>query len=306
MKLKQKILNGFDKLHLKIYEQQLFMTLDESLKGFFPCESFIEQTLNLISLADKKYTFIHNVNFLPFNTRNSDWLAEYIIEMTRFRRNLKNKKEIPFNSVKRYVETSEKFKTLRDEYEYRLVRQYIKNLLNNNMDDFFVKKAEKAKLMKDSSYDLVFRKKVVAAITSLGIPQGVVDECIERSLDIWHKPTMHKTFYNRLEQEPNQINREQRYNLSTNNPLLWESLAKKELQFFNLWVSAREDEHIVKYEDVLKRVNAPILVKKMSQAHSYKLNAEVRQARNEYKKVLKQASQEVSHTQVKGQIEKGL
>lgn len=54
MKLKQKILNGFDKLHLKIYEQQLFMTLDKSLQGLFPSEAFITQTLDNLNMADKK------------------------------------------------------------------------------------------------------------------------------------------------------------------------------------------------------------------------------------------------------------
>jgi len=134
MKLKQKILNGFDKLHLKIYEQQLFMTLDKSLQGLFPSEAFITQTLDNLNMADKKYTFIYNVNFLPFHINDDDWLAEYVMAMTKFKRDLKDIK-ISFDSVKHYIKTSAKFNALRKEYENNLVRAYIKKLLDENLPD---------------------------------------------------------------------------------------------------------------------------------------------------------------------------
>jgi len=298
MKLKQKILNGFDKLHLKIYEQQLFMTLDKSLQGLFPSEAFITQTLDNLNMADKKYTFIYNVNFLPFHINDDDWLAEYVMAMTKFKRDLKDIK-ISFDGVKKYIKTSAKFNALRKEYENNLVRAYIKKLLDENSDDFFLSKKEKVNFMKNRNLDQVFPEKVAKVMMAFGLSYGAIEEHIERNLDLWHHKTMHKTFYNRIEQNNiGKINREQRFNLSIDNPVLWESFASKELKFFQLWMLEREKKHYDQHKDTIDRVGTATANMKISSAQAYKLSAEVRQAHTEYNKVVNEVAREVNHRQI--------
>ena len=297
MKLKQQILNGFDKLHLKVYEQKLFRDLDKVLLGLFPSVPFVAESLNYLVMSDKKYTFIYNVNYLPFHTRDNDWLAEYVMKMTK--RSLDNKKEISFDSAKRYVETSSKFQALRNEYENNLVREFMINLLDKDSANFFVSSEDKVSLRQDSNYDLLFREKVVKAMSALGMGKGIAEEYIERNLGLWHVKVMHRTFFNRVENGyANIMDKAQRQKLAKNDSVAWESFANKELQYLHLWLLARENIYYKDHKDVIDRVGMSNAFAKMNHAQVYKLHAEVRQVRTEYNKMLIETLHQVDHSQV--------
>lgn len=235
---------------------------------------------------------------MPFHINDDDWLAEYVMEMTKFKRDLKDIK-ISFDSVKHYIKTSAKFNALRKEYENNLVRAYIKKLLDENSDDFFLSKKEKVNFMKNRNLDQVFPEKVAKVMMVFGLSYGATEEHIERNLDLWHHKTMHQTFYNRIEQNNiGKINREQRLNLSIDNPVLWESFASKELKFFQLWMLEREKKHYDQHKDTIDRVGTATANMKISAAQAYKLSAEVRQAHTEYNKVVNEVAREVNHRQI--------
>lgn len=306
MKLTQQILNGFDKLHLKVYEQKLFRDLDKSLRGLFPSASFVAESLNHLVMSDKKYTFIYNVNYLPFHTRDNDWLAEYIIEMTKFKRNLESKKEISFASAKRYVEGSAKFQALRNAYENNLVREFMIKLLDKDSKNLLLNSEDMNSLRQDTNYDLLFREKVVKAMSALGMGKGIAEEYIERNLDVWYKKVMYKTFYNRLRKDAGHINKEQCQVLAENDIQLWESMATKELQYLHLWLSARENKHYQDHKDVIDRVGTATPIMKITPAQVFKLNNEVRQVRNDYKNTVVLATNRIKALQANITPEKSM
>jgi len=295
MQIKQKLKNSFNHIHLKLNEKKYLTELDKHFGDFFPSKNFVMQNLSNLSMQDRKYKFVYNVIHLPFHTRDVEWLTNYIMDKIQKTPRLSVLSDIPYNTLKRYVETSSNFIARRNQYEKDLVCGYINNWLHECCDDYYLKAEQKQKYEKKRNFDEIFREKVVNAISLLGIDSSIVNLYLEESAHMWRKCVMQKTFMNRLQNSSYfkqfALNDDQRILLSKNNPQVWEKFVNKEFDFMNLWLAVREVKYYQQNKRVVDKAGTITPAMQLIDYKVYRLRDEKSSMRFEYIQLLKEAAQ---------------
>ena len=307
MHFKQKLIGNFEKLHCKLNGKKDFKLLDRYVDMFFPSKNYVMQNLRILTPEDKESRFIYNAVYLPFHTRDIEWLINSIKEKIHKTPVMAELDAIPYNTLKAYVETSPVFDARRNRYEQDLVCNYITNWLDSTSGDFFTTKEEKKRIKESRNFDEEFYEKVVCAIASLGINRPLVELYMAQNTGIWQKPVMQQTCLNRLKKDFSKIalKQEERLLLGKYNPDAWNQLVEKELSYISKWMLLRENKHYGQHKKIIDKAGIITPAMKLADYRVYSLRDELTDTRCEYVELLKNSAHIVNDIQ-KEQGVKGL
>ena len=165
-----------------------------------------------IDMDDKNKKGNYTAKYLPFNTRDAEWLANFIANIIRQLQtelSQDGKKSayralgvVTAADVKPFVENSREFAAARDVYEQSLVKAYIKLLRNNTHNDFYTTALEKQVILKHKRCSQLFRNRICEAMNFLGIAENNIEIGIESNLYMWYARMQKHTFDNAYEKNP--------------------------------------------------------------------------------------------------------
>lgn len=205
-KLTQMLREQFKKIYLRHKEKRNTQLLDEFLNEIFPNEKTVNLDMKNLSCKDKYAGRVYRREFLPFHTRDNEWLANYVEQVyyrSRSQRVMqiiatgKSKhryKALDIADITQYVNTSANFDAKRIEYEQRVVKSYL-GLFNQDLqDDFYYPSNFKAnywRVGKDLRYGddvlgaVQYRDLVLRALDFLGINSQVGKVTLEENANLW-------------------------------------------------------------------------------------------------------------------------
>lgn len=284
MKLRKFLASNIKQLSCRLHEEKNKFVLDHEIAKFFPSEDFAMESLNWISLNDKQLDFVYNASFLPFHTRDDNWLACYVKEVAKHRRNRRVDK-IEFDDVLEYVKTSPKFDALRCEYEGNIIKGFINDWLNEPQPNSLVLPSQEKINARENNenFDVLFRNDVIKSMNMLGMRLLDAEMFLEKNRDLWFGQVLRKTFFNQLEtSHPSLLNKEERIALSRQDPYAWEDFVNKEFELLNLWMMDREYKYYQNHRPVIDAVGTATENMKISASKALDLNCKLQRKTYEY------------------------
>lgn len=318
MKLKKLLKERFCQANLRLDAnlKNDFAVLDQFVADFFPDYGEINKLLKGLKMSDKNFTCFYNANFLPFHTRDNEWLANYVeralSQLYSLSKNLKNSKKesakkilpfrnlskdylyftpyrcitpVDFKSIQKYVKLSPKFNEKRCEYEQDLTTVYLNNWMIGSNTDFYCNADEKARIKKAPNYDKLLRENVLGAMKALGVNKKSAETSLELNGNSWREVSMYKAFYN----EKGFFNKEQLKFLARKNLPLLSDLLNKELEYAETWVRLRKNEYYETHKNLINELGLTNHYKKLSSKQLAELRANNQQRGDLYEIALHKA-----------------
>lgn len=273
-----------------------FKILDLFLDDVFPSQNIINNVIGSLTPTDRNFNFNYNVRCLPFRTRDTEWLTNYmgraISQLLSLKHDEKNNKDLlPFRSldqrnffyspyvealpvknkhITKYIKYSPKFADKRDEFECNLTLGYLANLMNQNSYDFYLTAEEKDNCFNSVDCDKIFRNAVVDAMHSLGVSKENTEASLELNAHLWRKSMICRAFYNSMPSfTPDEI-----CYLKAHDGELYRNLMDKENQCLKLFVRLREDEYCRKHKGIMQKVGLTTKGLELTPAQLKKLTEE--------------------------------
>lgn len=254
VKLNQVVPNTFHQEHLRVNK-----LLDDCLYGLFPNQEYINANLKNLTPVQKNVKY-YKKNFLPFHTRDTFWLANYLEQVFNQTQALKKFSSqrahvgVTLSYIKKYVEESPKFDAVRNYYEQNLVRAYINMTLDYQADDFFSKGIVKTDERNALNYDQLFRNRVVNAMTFLGVERGSIEIGLEANADLWRDKVKRQTFFNNYSMDnmnavvsPDGI-------LAKNAPNRWKKLTNMGSKLYQRWSDLNDYQYYQQHHAVIDKL----------------------------------------------------
>ena len=261
--------------------EKYFNILDNLLPQIFPHKDFCAQNLlNLRRKTKNQNAKVYKKEFLPFNTRNTDWLVNYCLDVYRncsaskTKADKKNRIYMPENIVRLYLSTSRKFDRKRCAYESGLVEEYLKLVVNQNVSDFFTSAMTKGEIAKSIDYDKIIRSKVESAMCYLGIDNYVVQNTLELNAASWREEAKKIAFDNAYSKAKKDLIEKNKEELLTYAPQSLDNIRESYQALYCVWSELRDNEYNKQFKDVILR-NCPQKYRVLSREKEQKLTAEL-------------------------------
>ena len=268
MKLKQLF---FNKTKLSKEDEKKFAVLDHYVDCVFDVnENEIAKNLRKVNLADKdrdqvnryaRYAHLDAYD-LQFHTRDNEWLTiyarhviNYVID-ARARLNIQpledsGMKNFTMADIEKYVTLSPKFDQVRTQFEQKMTKACIDMHKNGHQD--FLSDANKLNEDRQSAgYDILFRERVVEAMTALGVAEKSVNVALELNRDAWLPFARHQAFENAKEKD---FTARESQILEKDSPLDLSLLNYIEKQLFASWNALRDRQYYQVHKDVIDELN---------------------------------------------------
>ena len=226
-KLTQMLKEQFKKIYLRNKEKRNSQLLDEFLDEIFPNEKMVNLDIKNLSFKNKDNNQVYRRDFLPFHTRDNEWLANYVEQVyyrSRSQRvmqiiatgKVKHRyKALTLKDIQSYVNTSANFDHKRKEYEEMIVKSYLSLFNQEQQDDFYYPSSFKTnywRVGKDLHYgddclDAVqYRGLVLRALDFLGIDSNVSKNTLELNAnlwrhDVWRNEIVYKLLHNVMQED---------------------------------------------------------------------------------------------------------
>ena len=205
-KLSEFLKEQFKAIYLHHNEKINDKLLNDCLDEMFPEGKALALSIKDLKRDDKQVNNVYRVKYLPFNTRNEEWLANYVeqvyyrlrsykimkrIEQGKYKNNFKR---ISFAEIQEYVANSKEFAARRDEYEQNVIKTYI-NLFNDFQNDDFYHSADYKNQFWHEGQDLyhgeesmnvvAYRNNILKATDFLGIDNHNAKVTLEENAVMW-------------------------------------------------------------------------------------------------------------------------
>lgn len=240
MKLKNFVSNIFRQKSLKqtLDVVRDFNTLERYLPEIFPEDTEWGVILDMLELLDREDTKAQTADFLPFHTRDNQWLAKYVYATVK---DDDPKSDIKFANVKKYVATSDDFDSFRRHYEENLTREQIQFIYNDYVfsgENSYFKHLNEQK----NNFDKAFRNEVIKTLTYMGVDEHSVEIGLEKNASLWRERAMMHTFNNRF--YPDDAPR-------TNDKSLWRNNIQNIREHRKAWMQLRECMYYQEHKAIL-------------------------------------------------------
>lgn len=173
-----------DKSKLDSYNQ----TLEQEIVDFFP-----QGDGSWTSHCFRKSKEIGHSN-LPCHLRDNNWLSKLLHQDLS-----KKGIDIPTYVIKKFMDTSPLFESLRHSYELDIVKWQI-NYMAHGGDGWLMPAGfDEFSLLFSNKVDVMFRGGVVKTLSAIGMDREVIEEGIEKNADLWRDRYMGISFSHEFE-----------------------------------------------------------------------------------------------------------
>lgn len=191
--LEKSLLKRVDQVKEYVSSTESAELMDACLSAAFPEYRQVGKQVKTLELEDKEVKNVYSQKYLPFNTRDHDWLVQYM-RKSSYRAQTKmnarklalgqhpeSLKEISLADIENYIENSKAFAETRDKYE----RNVVINLVN-----------EQARISKEGSASW-FRRAILNEVKTIGIDQHNAEVALERD-PRWREQIFKNGFHDRI------------------------------------------------------------------------------------------------------------
>jgi len=283
--------NGYNKINPTIM-QKYFKALDGVITGVFPNEALIKDNLIKLRGSDKKVKDCMTAFYMPFHTRDADWMASFIDNATY--KQLKEKgNSVSFAAIKAYVQCAKEYHTRCSIYERNIVKSYIELLKDSETDAFMINKDSKEKFLKQPDYDIRFYQKVANAMRALEMPEASIECGLELNADLWREDAKKIAFENSyVPKNKNKI--EQNKNLLKKHaPEKFNQVLRTKHDLYELWSILRDYQYYLNHKDVIERTKTKTPSMCLTQEEAKRIKELVDMLSIEYEFVLLEAAAEI-------------
>lgn len=232
MKLKQLLTKLQDKHPDELAEHDNIEVLYRIMPEMFPDESATYRWIEQVKAEKNRPTDVYTADYLPFHTRDVDWLAHYACQMVR---DFEPGKSVRFATAKTVVKVNPTFGKLRNIYEQSLVKSQIKYMTSNIKPNGLMGGHWK-RIVLDTDYDFDFHYGVMTAMQNLGIDRKVAEDSLEINAGLWRRSAMELAFNNGHRHKTTDI-----YNKD---------------EHFDVWLPLREDKYYSVFRQAVDRVGS--------------------------------------------------
>lgn len=235
--------------------------LDEMLKDFFPKEGCWK------SNCFKKSNLVSDEN-LPCHLRDSSWLADLILK--KYNIYYLEKEEII-----KYINNSEQFNKLREEYEQKIVSWQIEWMRNDGEYWIVDENLGGDLYMFSPKCDYAFRKGIVDTLLAIGIDIDAIEEGIEKNISKWREDYMRLAFYN--------LYREARFSFYDK-----EKVEEPSQEHYEKWRKLRLYEYYIKHKDSVDKYGVVLPEMQMTESEVKELKKWLDEAHKERMKQIEE------------------
>lgn len=287
--------NGYDlseAQNLKKY----FPRLDYMMKDVFPNEDMIRE--NLIKLRAKDISDRDQLTafYMPFNTRDVDWMSAYIYKITSQHLQLNNM-PVPFEAVRAFVTCSEEYNYQCNAYERNIVKCYIELLKDSEFDSFKVWKSDKKRDSKRDDYDNFFYQKVSNAMRAMRMPEASIERGLELNAGLWREDAKKIAFENTF--SPMLKNKvEQNKNLlKKHNPEIFNQVLRAKYDLYEAWSQLRDYQYYANHKEVVDKTYSHTPGMRLGKTEARILRDQINDLGIEYEYILFEACMEIEKIQ---------
>lgn len=295
MKFKKFIAENFGQK--KLVDETLEQKLIALLPQIFPAED-----LKQINAANKINKQDYKAKYLPFNTRNEEWLANFIvktIQNLQIKLCLDGKKSayrmlgnVTVDDIKKFMASSVEFNAMREDYELGLVKSYVNLLRDNTRDDFFTVAEEKQAILEHVNCSMLFRNRIVDAMQYLNLPEDVIEVGIEKNRNLWYARMQNHTFANLYEHVPIvEENSRHIYPYLYRDWLKWDNSIRS---FHAYWKNLDDYKYYLKHKNVIDKIGNAMPNMKITKAQSVDLIKKTNDKYLEYKRLLNDLTEKIN------------
>lgn len=227
------------------------------LYKIFPDQAAVNQVVwsSNYQNAKQKTHDVYTEEYLPQHTRNNAWLKKYVKAVAETHN--PGYKFLP-ESINYFVKDAIGFKTMRDDYEQRVVAAQIPYMLKNPVSNVLMGDEPSPYLKKgDFNYDKFFRSEVVRIMSGLGIDKRNIESSLEQNADLWRKQTMEIAFENQHYPLMNVINERKEFKP------WWNRFAKLKQAHQAAWIKRREYEYYQDHQTIIDQLDLATNAMKM-------------------------------------------
>lgn len=283
--------NGYSNLQAG-HMRKCFYALDNVIDGIFPDADFIKRNLIDLRCSDKQVKNSLNPFYMPFHTRDADWMASFIDNATY--KQLKEKgNSVSFAAIKAYVQCAKEYHTRCSIYERNIVKSYIELLKGSETDAFMISKDSKEKFLKQPDYDIRFYQKVANAMRALEMPEASIERGLELNADLWREDAKKIAFENSyVPKNKNKI--EQNKNLLKKHaPEKFSQVLRTKHDLYELWSILRDYQYYLNHKDVIERTKTKTPSMCLTQEEAKRIKELVDMLSVEYEFALIEAAAEI-------------
>lgn len=168
--------------------------LKRHLPTIFPDQAAVDVTVQRIEQnepkpADQQTTYTQAD--LPFHINDYAWLAAYTATVLN---QPQAKVLVTAPTVQAFIQTSDDFNQVRQDYIQRLIKAYIKHTTDEIVHLDHYTPENNPNYLGIIEYDKIVPHQVLTKTQALGIEPRTVRVALETNADLWRKPAMLKTF----------------------------------------------------------------------------------------------------------------
>lgn len=201
---------------------------------------------------------------LPCHLRDNEWLAK----MLQIQCNLSY---IDYKKILDFVNNSKAFNELRHNYELEIVRWQI-DYMNHDGENWIVDESLGGdEFTWYSTCDIAFRKGIVDTLTAIGIHPDVIEEGIEKNVNMWRDAYMNLAF-----------------NREYNNDMLRYDIEDTNSEFKEKWLKMRRIEYYHDHKESVDKFGIVLPEMIMSEEEVAKLHTYLTKKGEERKKYIEE------------------
>ena len=287
--------NGYDLAEAQAIEKY-FPRLDYMLKDVFPNENSIKQNLIELRANDKRDRDAVNAFYLPFNTRNVDWMSTYIHKIISQQLQVNNM-PVPFEAIRAFVACSEEYNYQCNAYERNIVKCYIELLKDSEFDSFMVWKSDKKRDLKKADYDIFFYQKVANAMRAMHMPEASIERGLELNADLWREDAKKIAFENTFSPKFKKIIDQNKNLLKKHNPEIFNKTLRTKYDLYEAWSQLRDYQYYANHQEVIDKTYSHTPGMKLGKSEAKILQEQINDMSIEYEYVLFEAYMEIEKIQ---------
>ena len=295
--------NGLAHLYTPVMHEY-FTELDRFVGSIFPNEADIEKTLIEIRSSDKKIQDKIEPRYLPFHTRDTQWLIKFFTK--QYHRLNGENYTVPQEAIDAYVVCASGFDMKRCDYERLIVKNYIMLLKDRNTDAFMIWKDEKNSDLQSLEYDMLFRAKVRNAMRVLGVSEETVTRSLEYNANLWREHAKKVVYDNKYKDAPRKFVEENQAIIADSCAGLLDHAKSMSEELYQKWSMIYDYEYYQKYQVEIHKVKRWTPAMKLSAEDVRKIKYEFEVLSNEYDFVMFSLSEKIKDKLAKEASEKNI
>lgn len=168
-------------------EERQIEILNQEIENFFP------QTGRWSSMCYQKPAEVHKT-FLPCHLADNAWMAQLLAD------NLLQKGIlIPTANIQEYISNSKRFNELKHNYELEIVKWQINYIMQDGDGWIMPEGYDEMSLMLGRSVEYMVRGGVIKTLQAIGMDSEVIEEGLEKNLNLWLHKCISRSFSNLFE-----------------------------------------------------------------------------------------------------------